>query len=103
MKRKKQLNPIKDMDVLNKIANLLICCSAIALVATLFGRSNRYTTKYKTASMFLKLALCIVACGSLWSLTLPTILDMPSTLTNIGTGFILCWLAYYKYTNINKL
>lgn len=86
----------------NLIANIIISCSTIALVFTLFGRPNSAAWKNKFSAIFAKAALCITACGSLSNVVTMSDPQATEVLLNVGLAGTLSWLAYYIYTNIEN-
>jgi len=90
---------METIQIINSIANLITTIGITAFVIFVFGKSNMMYTLTWLERNFIKAALAITACGSLFNLLSFREVPLSEVALNIGLAMIFSWgaLFHFKY------
>ena len=90
---------METIQIINLIANLITTIGITAFVIFVFGKSNMMYTLTWLERNFIKTALAITACGSLFNLLSFREAPLSEVALNIGLAMIFSWgaLFHFKY------
>jgi hypothetical protein len=93
------------MEIINFIANIMICISVTLFIIAVFGSQNKVIMSMNVFEKFLiKLGLSITSCGSLFNVLTLSTPNKTEILLNVGLALIFTWAVHFhfKYFIKNK-
>jgi hypothetical protein len=92
------------MEIINLIANLLICISVTLFIIAIFGSKNKMVESMNIFEKYLiKIGLTTTSCGSLFNVLTLSTPNKTEILLNVGLSLVFTWAAYFHFKYfINK-
>ena len=84
--------------IINLIANSFIVFGMVFFIIGVFGRKSKVVeSMHYFEIMFLKIALCSTAAGSLFNVLTLSTPSFSEVLLNIGLGLLFVWAAWFHW------
>jgi len=91
------------MQVINEIANILICGNATLFYIFVFGREIKALARLNLAEqIMLRVGLALPAIGSLFNVLTAQYPPIPEILINIGYASLWTWASIFHYNTFVK-
>lgn len=91
------------MQIINELANLLICVNATLFYIFVFGRDIKALARLNLAEqIMLRTGLAIPAIGSLFNVLTAQYPPIPEILINIGYASLWTWASIFHYNTFVK-
>ena len=91
------------MQIINEIANLLICVNATLFYIFVFGREIKALAKLRLIEQaMLRVGLSIPALGALFNVLTAQYPPIPEILINIGYASLWTWASIFHYRTFVK-